>query len=681
MGTPAEDLEAPAPTAPARTAAPEQRFARTIDGSKLARALVLLALTASAVVLGIWLADTTSRVYLWKNVAARGAHLRALAMTLGAGLLAAGGGLVFFFRANERAAAVDELARLAKLLSPLGPLALLPWLFDVSAWQGHDLELLFVALGVSLALGASIAKGLGAVPAVARELERLRERGNRAARAAPALRRDAWLVAVVAGALAYALYFSFHTVRWHWTARSGWDLAIEDNILWNLLHGNAFFKASPIYGPEGSHFARHATLVSYLLLPLYALYQEASTLLVLQAVVLGAAAIPLFLFARTRIGNAYAALVAAVYLMHPALHGANLYEFHYIKLGLLPFWSCLLFLERGRLGAAAIAAVLTLSVREDVATWIAVLGAWAVLFRGRPLFGLGLTVAALAYTAIVKFGIMPRFAGGTDELVHMYRLLIPNGMPNFGGVIATVVTNPGYTVRTLLEPAKLVFSMQLLVPLALLPLRIGQGWFLLLPGFVFCLLSTEYPALIDIGYQYSLHLLAFALPAAVLALERLRASPARMAGAGAAITAGALVLSYQYGAVLQQDTARGGPIPYRFDVTSADRERREALDRLLADIPEDARVSASAFTVPQVSAREDAYSLSLGVWDAEYLLIALDEREIVTPEVPILTKALTSGDFGVRRVEWPFALARRGHPTSRNFEVLERVAPLERRRR
>ena len=104
-----------------------------------------------------------------------------------------------------------------------------------------------------------------------------------------------WLWLVVAAGIAYMAYFSYFTVVWHRSVRSGYDLAIEDNVLWNLTHGGPFFKAAPTLGPTGSHFGRHATLIAYLLVPIYALHQSAETLLVLQSAFLGLAAVPLFL--------------------------------------------------------------------------------------------------------------------------------------------------------------------------------------------------------------------------------------------------------------------------------------------------------------------------------------------------------------------------------------------------
>src|SRR5262249_4767805 len=135
---------------------------------------------------------------------------------------------------------------------------------------------------------------------------------------------------VCAGAVAYTAHFAYYTIAWHYSVRSGYDLALENNLVWNLIHGNQFFKSSPLVGPVGSHFGYHATLLAFVMAPFYALYARPEALLFLQSALLGFAAIPLYLYSRLYLGAAAACIVALLYLLCPGVHGANLYEFHYL---------------------------------------------------------------------------------------------------------------------------------------------------------------------------------------------------------------------------------------------------------------------------------------------------------------------------------------------------------------
>lgn len=571
---------------------------------------------------------------------------------------------------------------IAARAAPLGPLAFLRCLFSWRLYDGHDVVFLLLVLADALAIERTLRRALetGLTRREREWLTRLTEKLGKATHVRPDARTAAAAVVCLAST-AYTAFFAYNMVVWHRSVRSGFDLAIEDNILWNLLHGGAFFHASPVFGPTGSHFGRHATLISYALLPLYALHQDPETLHVLQAVLLGAAAMPLFLFARRRIGAAPAASIALVYLLHPAIEESNLFEMQYTKLAPAFFWTTLWLLDSGRTRLGVVAAISTLLVREDVASWIFLLGVFIAFsdeLSAPRKVGVLLAAVSGAYVAIVKFVIMPSFLEPGMDLVFMYRDLLPQGHGSFGAVLASVFSNPAYTLESLLDPSKVVYLLELLVPLALLPLRRRLGLWALIPGFVYCLLSTKYPPLVDIHYQYSPHVLAFEFPVAVLVLARLGAATAKgsavatpgLIAALCAMLAAALPCSYQYGAVFQSHTSRGGPIPFKFGWDDEGRARRDAIEKLKDVVPASARVAASAMTVPQFSSRANDYSLSLGIYDADWLVAPTAPAEYVGDELPRTKEALASGNFGVVAVEGPFFVARRGASPERNAELL-----------
>ncbi len=96
---------------------------------------------------------------------------------------------------------------------------------------------------------------------------------------------------------------------------------LEHSARWAALQVVTARRADAI------HFGSHATLFSFVIVPFYALYQHAETLLVFQAVMIGAAAVPLFLFARRHVSDWVATALALAYLMSPAVQGSNLYDF------------------------------------------------------------------------------------------------------------------------------------------------------------------------------------------------------------------------------------------------------------------------------------------------------------------------------------------------------------------
>ena len=571
----------------------------------------------------------------------------------------------------------DALLGASRRLAPALLAVLVPPLLDWRAWEGRDLH--FLALAGALVVGI---RGLGRVARSAPPLGWSRgaawDRVAAVLRRLPPATRHPVLVVGLA-ALGYVLYFGYYTIVHHRNGYShSFDLGLESNALWNVVHGGPFLKSSPFSGPEGSLVGYHAIFFAYALAPLYALHPDPETLLAIQAALVGAAALPLFLWGRAHVGEPAAALVAVCYLLYPPLHGANLYDFHYLTIAPFFLWLTLWALDTRRDRLAAAGALCCLLLREDVAASLAVLGLYLVLSGRRPVAGVLVTAASVSYFVAVKFVVMPA-AQPDPSFLYAWAGLLPAGERSFSSVLKTIVGNPVYTAGTLLTLPKLVYVLQLLVPLAFLPLRRPIGLLFLLPGLFFTLLSTGYPPFVQISFQYTSHWTGFLFPALVLALCRPDRAPCPNAlPAGAfrpalvALLAGTLVSSHQYGAVLQRHTARAGFEAFRFGTTDLDRQRRAELLALIARVPPRARIAASETVVPHVSSRPDAYTLRLGVYDAEYLLFSLVPT--AAGEVAPARAALRDGGFGVVASGSHYALARRGNDQEGNAAVLEHLS-------
>jgi len=571
---------------------------------------------------------------------------------------------------------LSVLERFVRRLSPLALAALVPLLFDARLWPGMDLVFLPLALAFGVGMWAAARAVLETAPAFPGLAERGRAVHDRItalrSRVASVFSRvDAPRLVAVLGACAYAAYFSVITIDAHRNlGTSSFDLGLEDNLMWNLVHGGPMFKSTPFDGPTGTHFGNHATFFSYVLAPIYRLSPHPETLLVVQAVLMGGAAIPLHLYARRHLSPWTATLVALLYLAYAPLHGANLYDFHYLPLGVFFLWLVLYAVEARLTALAVVATLLTLSVREDVACCLAVLGVFLLLTGAAARAGALLAVVGGGYFLLMKLVVMPHFGDGGESFVNQYAGLVPPEAHGFGGVVETLVGNPVFTESVALEKEKVAYVLELLVPLLFLPLARPIGILLVLPGFLFTVLSTKYAPLTQISFQYTSYWTAFLFIGLVLAFERAAArGPGRQRALVAGVVASSLACSYLYGAVLQQETARGGFERFHFGTSPEDLARRASLVALLAEIPPDARVSASEHLVPHVSGREDAYTLRFGVYDADYVLLQLPLRG---DERGTTGLALQGGAFGVVDDRGDLVLAKRGEPTERNASVLAR---------
>jgi uncharacterized membrane protein len=582
-----------------------------------------------------------------------------------------------------------RLQNAARRLTPLALVGFLPLLFHWELWTDRDLDFLVLVACFTLAAWSSFRTALSSPPLLETlqpsawppALERMAR--NLGARWTALRSLDwRWLPGALVGlaTVGYAVLFSVYTVTFHWNLHTAaFDLGLFDNLTWNLLHGNGFFRATPYNGPGGTHFGNHANLIAYLVAPLYALRQSADMLLILQSIWIAAAAVPLFLFARRHLGPWPACLIALCYLLYPPVHGANLYEFHFVPMAAFFFFSALYFLEEKRDWLAAIAVVLALAVREDVGAGIAVIGAFLLLTGRRPRAGFLLAVVGALQVLVLKQIVMPRFQNGAVTFTYMYKGLLPQGKEGFGPLLETVIGNPAFTLGTLLDRSKLLYLLQLFVPLAFLPLKRPIILLLMVPGFFFTLLSTGYMPLIQISFQYTVHWAPFLFIGLVTALESPSADAAdprpaitRRRVALAALVCAMIPVSYQFGAIFQRHTARGGFSAYRFETTPEDLQNRAALQKLLRHLPPRASIAATDNLLPQVSNRPATYTLHYAVYDAEYLLFWTSRTRNWAPEVERILPELTAGSFGVVAVEEPFVLARRGEPPVLNNQFLER---------
>lgn len=451
--------------------------------------------------------------------------------------------------------------------------------------------------------------------------------------------------------VAYGMWISHLAINNHHALQTRLlDLAIYDNIFYHSSHGN-FLGSNFI--PTGNHANAHFDAILVLLSPLYYIYPRAELILVLQAIWCGAGVLPAYLLGREHLGSVWAGVaLAAAWALYPALHGANLYEFHSLTLLAMPMLWLLYLLTTGRLRAYFVLLPFVLLIREDASLLICCVAFTAVLTRDPRLVRAGwitIGVAAL-YFILVKIFIM----GAADPLGGKYGFgwyyKDMTGGKSLGGILLTLLTNPTFAVDFALREAKVIYLMQLLLPLAFLPLFAKPWRFATVFGLFYILLASRGPVF-SIHFQYSVVLFPVLFALTPIALRQLRDSdlPARLGLARAqlvtvllaCVLASSLLMSWKFGGVLPNSSFRGGWAKIPHTLTAKQEQRYQEFRELVEQIPVDASVIATSRIAPHVSNRAE-------VWDyrhkgpTEYLI--LDTRELSGWTRKLHTDRLAAGE-------------------------------------
>jgi uncharacterized membrane protein len=331
-------------------------------------------------------------------------------------------------------------------------------------------------------------------------------------------RRLAWGLVILCAILDVSLVGQRAVYR-HLAYHTGsFDLGNMDQAVWNSLHGHFFRftnRGGDWYGPP-TRLGMHVEPILVLIAPLYLIHPGATTLLVLQAVALGAGALPLLALSLRRLPNAPLLGVCFVvaYLLAPELLGEALYEFHPVALATPLLLVALYALERRRYGWFLLAGALAAACKEDVALALVPLGLLIAVRDRRRVLGWGVAVGAVAWTALCFLVIIPHFNDGTSVggNTYWYRYAALGETP--AAAVRHIVANPLLLVAVVATPDKIDY-------LALL-LRTGGGlgivapfwWLVGVPELAINLLSARQQQISGF-YQYNALLLPTLMAAAV----------------------------------------------------------------------------------------------------------------------------------------------------------------------
>jgi uncharacterized membrane protein len=426
-------------------------------------------------------------------------------------------------------------------------------------------------------------------------------------------------------AAVWAGLFSYLSVRRHeafWTGR--FDLGNMVQAVWSTAQGRPL-ETTDIAGEQFVRLGAHVDPILVLFTPLAWTGALPQALLVAQAVIVAAGALPAYWLGRRWLGDERLAVAAAaVYLLYPPLQWATLTEFHPVTLAAPLLLTCIWAAEERRYLILSASAVLAALTKEEVGLALAVLGLWMVV-RGRGgRYGAALAAASLAWVAVAVLVIIPRFNDGRGSaFVDRYATLGDDGPE----VARTLLTRPWEAAELVASYDRISYLVALLAPLAFLsfaaPLLAAGA----LPEALINVLSDWFPQY-SIEFQYVAVIVPFLVAAAVLGLARLRrlerpaplARALRRDGAVAAVSVGVVLASGVY----------LGPLPWWGAVPAVGSDERteqyrldehaRAAARAVALVPDGVPVSAGNLLGAHLSERERILTFPV-IGEAQWVLV------------------------------------------------------------
>jgi uncharacterized membrane protein len=436
-----------------------------------------------------------------------------------------------------------------------------------------------------------------------------------------ALRREPLLVAL---GLATTVFYAAYPIARHVRFQSiAWDAGIFDQTVWLYSRFQEPFNTVRGMNILGDHFSP----ILALLAPLYWVAASPVTLLAVQAALVGVSVVPVFLFARDRVGRTAAYLIAAGYALFWGIQ-VGVLEFHELAFAPAIVGWMVLWADRGRWRGYFVLLALLFLVKEDMSFLAMGLGATLIVQR-QVRYGLITAAAGIAWFYLTTDGLMPWISG------HNFQYWLYGDLgPNLSGAVKNVFQHPGLLphvatdsnqkVRLLLYTFAPFLGLSLYSPLLLASL----------PVVAERVLSSQ-PDRWNLAGHYYLPLaplLAMGAADGLARILRLRPSSTQgprfvATGAAAAILVANVVVGHRF----QLRDLAGD---FNFSRTPGERAAARAVER----VPDGASVAATEDLLPHLSERRSIWRVGPGMPRTQYIVAnvgapVLPSTTASTPEI------------------------------------------------
>lgn len=501
--------------------------------------------------------------------------------------------------------------------------------------------------------------------------------------------RRRWPLFVLGALIAlYIFYFGWYTLTADARCQTrGFDLAIYDQTLWNTIHGR-WFRSTFEPGWEVL-LADHVEPILLPLSLLYLLWPDQKMLLLIQTLGLALGAVPVYRLACDALQAAgsgrptadqkpapswpiqlSALAFAAAYLLQPALHSANAFEFHPSALATPLLLYALYAMRRRKTALFLLFILLAMSTKEVMPLTTFGVGLYAFFIHRQRAAGAATAALSALWFALTVFVVIPHFnpQGQSHYFSRYYDWLGNSGQE----IVVRVLTHPGLVWQRLVSQTGPAYLARLLGPVAYLSLLGLPMLLLALPALVLNALSAAPPQHSTVSFfQYAVAIVPFVVVGALDGTAFLahraggllkRSLPARWQPLNPPTAVAAFLAGLALVAALIAQRQHGF-LPFSRDFYLAPPSARQAaLKAIIRQLPPEGSVSSDVYPDPRLSHRESLY-LYPEQQDADYILVDVFYRDApfhARDRYDAIQRQLQSGEYGVRDGRYRYLLLERG---------------------
>ncbi|MFH0864088.1 MAG: DUF2079 domain-containing protein [Candidatus Gottesmanbacteria bacterium] len=290
------------------------------------------------------------------------------------------------------------------------------------------------------------------------------------------------------------------------------DLGNMDQTVWNVVHGNGFTLTHSLNDKQASRLAAHADFLLILLAPFYLIWSNPKTLILIQTIVLGLGAIPIYWIAFDKLKSKKLALLfAGAFLLYPPMQRTILFDFHAVVLAttflLFAYW----FMYKEKYCFFIIFAVLAAITKEEVWLITGLMGLYIIFFKKRLWVGLITAVISFSIFYLLLWKFIPALA---TERQHFALVYFSEFGDNQNLIIKNILINPFSVFSKIFSYDRLFYYYQLLLPAGLLSLFSPLKLIFSFPGLLINTLSNN-PLMRQLDYQYNSTICPFVFISAI----------------------------------------------------------------------------------------------------------------------------------------------------------------------